>query len=70
MPVGALFRYGEGWSLFGVENGIARLQHVEIDHFTSSEVEIRSGLEEAAEVIMHPSKDVSEWRHVQVASRL
>ena len=70
VPVSALFRHGETWSLFRVENGMARLRDVEIGYFTSSEAEVRSGLDEGAEVIMHPSKDISDGTRVEVASRL
>ena len=70
VPVSALFRRGEAWSLFRVENGMARLRNVEIGYFTSAEAEVRSGLEEGAEVIMHPSKDISDGTRVEVASRL
>lgn len=70
VPVSALFRRGETWSLFRVENGIARVRDVEIGYFTSSEAEVRSGLEEGVEVVMHPSKEISDGTRVEVASRL
>ena len=70
VPVSSLFRRGETWSLFRVENGVARLRDVEIGHFTSSEAEVRSGLEEGAVVITHPSKDISEGTRIEVASPL
>jgi HlyD family secretion protein len=70
VPVSALFRRGEVWSLFRVENGVARVRDVEIGHLTSSEAEVKSGLEEGAEVITHPSKDIGDGTVVEVASRL
>ena len=70
VPVSSLFRRGETWSLFRMENGVARLRDVEIGHFTSSEAEVRSGLEEGAVVITHPSKDISEGTRIEVASPL
>ena len=66
VPVSALFRRGEAWSLFRVENGVAQLQDVEIGHLTSSQAEVKSGLEEGAVVITHPSKDISEGTRVEV----
>ena len=68
VPVSALFRRGESWSLFRVENGVAQLQDVEIGYFTSSEAEVRSGLEEGAMVITHPSKDISNGTRVELAN--
>lgn len=66
VPVSALFRRGESWSLFHVENGIAEVNDVEIGHLTSSEAEITSGLEEGAEVITHPSKEISNGTRVRI----
>lgn len=68
VPVSALFRRGETWSLFRVENGVAQLQDVEIGHLTSSQAEVKSGLEEGAVVITHPSKDISNGTRVEPAS--
>jgi HlyD family secretion protein len=70
VPVSALFRRGETWSLFRVENGVAQLQDVEIGHLTSSQAEVKSGLEEGAVVITHPSKDISAGTRVEIASPL
>jgi HlyD family secretion protein len=70
VPVSALFRRGQTWSLFRVENGVARMQEVEIDHFTASEAEVKSGLTEGAEVITHPSKNIDDGTRVEVISRM
>ena len=69
VPVSALFRRGETWSLFRVENGVAWLQDVEIGHITSSQAEVKSGLGEGAEVIVHPAKSINDGTRVEVASR-
>lgn len=69
VPVSALFRRGETWSLFRVENGVARLRQIEIGHLTSSQAEIKNGLEEGAVVITHPSKDIDDGTRVEVANR-
>jgi HlyD family secretion protein len=65
VPVSALFRRGESWSLFQVENGTAEVKDVEIGHLTPSEAEVISGLEEGAEVITYPSKDLSNGTRVE-----
>ena len=67
VPVSALFRRGESWSLFRVENGVAQAREVEIGHLTSSDAEVISGLEEGAEVITHPPKDIENGTRVEVA---
>ena len=70
VPVSALFRRGDAWSVFRVENGVAQLQDVEIGHITSSHAEVRSGLGEGAAVITHPSKDITAGTRVEVAGLL
>jgi HlyD family secretion protein len=70
VPVSALFRRGEAWSLFRVENGVARVQDVEVGQVTSSQAEVKSGLTEGTEVITHPSEDIGDGTRVQVAGRI
>lgn len=69
VPVSALFRRGEGWSVFVVENGIADLRNVEVEHRTPFEAEIKSGLEEGVEVITHPPNQLSDGSRVEVTGR-
>ncbi|MEQ9812778.1 MAG: HlyD family efflux transporter periplasmic adaptor subunit [Azospirillaceae bacterium] len=58
VPLGALFREDERWSVFRVVDGAALLTPVEIGDMTSRMVEIRSGLEEGATVVLNPSDRV------------
>jgi HlyD family secretion protein len=67
VPVSSLFRRGEGWSLFVVENGEARLRDVEVGQRTSSEAEIKTGLAAGAEVIVHPSNQIADGTRVALA---
>lgn len=69
VPVSALFRYGENWSLFVVENGVARKHEVEVGQRTPFEAEIKSGIEEGAEVIVHPSNQIADGTRVAVQER-
>jgi HlyD family secretion protein len=64
VPVSSLFRRGESWSLFVIENNEARLRDVEIGQRTSSEAEIKTGLESGAEVIVHPSNQIQDGTRV------
>ena len=64
-PVSSLFRRGESWSLFVVENGQARLRDVEVGQRTSFEAEIKAGLEAGAEVIVHPSNQIADGTRVE-----
>ncbi len=60
VPLSALFREGEGWALFIVRNGRARLTPVEVGQFNPDAAEILGGLEEGAQVIMHPSDRIAD----------
>lgn len=64
VPVSALFLRGESWNLFVVENGEARLREVEVGQRTPFEAEIKSGLEEGVEVIVHPPNLISDGARV------
>lgn len=67
LPLGALFRDGDGWAVFAVEDGVARLRRVEPGHQSGLEVEIRSGLEPGDRVVLHPSDRVADG--VRVTAR-
>ena len=66
VPVSALFRRGENWSVFVVEGGRARWREVEIGHRGALDVEIAKGLNAGEQVIRHPSNDIDEGRRVRV----
>lgn len=65
VPTSALFRKGQGWGVFVIENSQARERQVEIGHRNSTAVEIRSGLTDGATVILHPTNELSEGVHVK-----
>lgn len=65
VPVSALFRRGESWSLFVVENGEARLRDVEVGQRTAFGAEIKSGLDEGATVIVHPANTITDGARVE-----
>lgn len=69
VPISSLFRRGEGWSLFVVENGEARLRDVEVAQRTPLEAEIKTGLDAGTEVIVHPSNQITDGTSVTVAKR-
>jgi HlyD family secretion protein len=55
IPASALFRRGSDWHVFLVEKGRARRRAVEVGHGSALEFEVKSGLDEGATVIIHPS---------------
>jgi HlyD family secretion protein len=68
VPVSALFRSGESWSLFVIENGVAHLREVQVGQRTPFQVEIKSGLEQGADVITHPSNQINDGTRVETSS--
>jgi HlyD family secretion protein len=60
VPVGALFRQGEDWAVFSVNDGRARVTLVKIGHRNNRTAEILSGLSEGDRVVLHPSDRIKE----------
>lgn len=60
VPLSALFRRGNDWALFAVENGVAKERKIEIGERNSSFAEVLSGLSEGERIILHPSDKVSD----------
>jgi HlyD family secretion protein len=64
VPSGSLFRRGDDWSVFTVENGRAQLRRVAVGRSNALETEITSGLEEGAVVILHPGDKIQPGSRV------
>ncbi|MDQ0466973.1 HlyD family secretion protein [Caulobacter ginsengisoli] len=67
VPLGALARAGEGWAVFRLEDGRARLVPVSVGAMTDAEAEIRSGLAAGDRVVVFPSDKVRDG--VRLAAR-
>jgi len=67
VPTSALFRRGDTWIVFVVEQGRARQRDVVVGHRTPLDVEITGGVREGDVVIRYPSDRVAEG--VRVDSR-
>jgi HlyD family secretion protein len=65
LPASALFRHGDGWAVFTVENGRARLREVKIGHRNASEAEILSGIDAGSPVVLHPTNEIREGIRVR-----
>lgn len=64
LPTSALFRHGDGWSVFVVEQGRARQRDVRVDHRSTFETEIVRGLSEGDVVIRNPSDRIADGLRV------
>ncbi len=60
VPAGALFRRGNDWMTFVVEHGKAKLTKVTIAHSNGVAAEVKEGLSEGQQVILHPPDGVSD----------
>jgi len=70
VPTGALFREGEKWAVYTVENGRAHRVLVELGHQTGQEAEVVSGVSEGVRVILHPGDTVKDGARVRERSSI
>src|SRR6266540_433964 len=68
VPVSALFRKGDDWAIFAVENGLARSTLVKIGHRNNRLAEVLSGVAPETQIILHPSDRISDG--VKIVSRV
>jgi HlyD family secretion protein len=66
VPTSGLFRRGDGFAVFVVENGRARLRAVETGHRNSLEAEVVNGLAQGEYVIAHPADTIVDGTRVTV----
>jgi HlyD family secretion protein len=64
-PTSALFRDGEKWAVYVMNDERARRTLVEIGHQTGQEAEVLSGLSEGARVILHPGDMLTDGARVK-----
>jgi HlyD family secretion protein len=65
VAAGSLFRHGEAWAVFVVNDGVARLRTVTIGQRNDIEAEITSGLEAGTAVIAYPSDRIEDGARVE-----
>lgn len=66
VPVGALFRRGEGWAAFVVEQETARLQAVDLGQRSDTTAQILKGLTPGQSVVLHPPDTLADGGRVRV----
>lgn len=70
VPTGALFRRGNEWMTFVDEGGKARLTEVEIGQTNGIFAEIKTGLVEGQQVILHPPDVVADEASIAPRKKL
>jgi HlyD family secretion protein len=64
VPVSALFRKGDDWAVFVIQNGRAQTAIVKIGHRNNRIAEVIAGLSAGTQVVVHPSDRISESTRV------
>ena len=65
LPTSALFRHGDGWAVFVMEGGRARMTPVETGQRAGLATEVLSGLGAGARVVSHPDDTLSDGARVK-----
>ncbi|MDE2344247.1 MAG: efflux RND transporter periplasmic adaptor subunit [Betaproteobacteria bacterium] len=66
VPSTCLFRNGDGWAVYVVENGRVRLRQVTVGLRSARDAEILSGLTAGSRVVRHPSNRLSDGVRVRL----
>lgn len=65
VPVSALYRCGESWCVFVVEDGQAQPREINIDHRSTMAAVVTEGLRDGEQVVLHPSEEFEPGRQVK-----
>ncbi|HUE88820.1 MAG TPA: efflux RND transporter periplasmic adaptor subunit [Vicinamibacterales bacterium] len=66
VSAGSLFRQDEGWAVFAVEGGVARLRPVQLGRRNQSVGQILGGLSAGETVVLHPPDTLTDGTRVTV----
>lgn len=69
VPTSALFRDGEQWAVYVVDEGRARRRVIELGQQTGREAEALAGLAEGARVVIHPGDAIRDGARVKESAR-
>jgi HlyD family secretion protein len=64
VPISALFRKGDEWAVFAVENGRTQTTMLKIGHRNNRVAEVLAGLSSGGEVVLHPSDRIGDGTRV------
>ena len=66
VPVGALFRDGDGWAVFIVDGGRARKRLVQVEGRNAVEARVAGGLAPGEQVVVYPSDSIRDGARLDV----
>jgi HlyD family secretion protein len=64
--VGSLFRRGEEWAVFAIDNGRARLQPVKVGQRNDREGQVLEGLSEGQLIALHPPDTLQDGARIKL----
>lgn len=64
VPTSALFRVGDDWAVYAMEDGRARRTVVQLGQRNAEEAEVTGGLAEGATVVIHPSDTLTDGARI------
>lgn len=64
VPQSALFRDGDRWAVFAVEQGVARLRHVAVGQHNDTDVQVVSGLTPGEHIVLHPNDRIVDGTRI------
>jgi HlyD family secretion protein len=65
-PTGSLFRRGEEWAAFVVDDGRARLTPVQLEQRNDRDAQVVKGLSEGQTVVLHPPDTLTDGARVRI----
>ncbi len=65
VPGSSLFREGDNWATFVIEEGVAKKRTVKVGHRNAFDVEIVEGLSKGDRIILHPSNQIQDGTTVE-----
>ena len=65
VPVGAVFRDGEGWAVFAVEDGRAAKRPIRISRRNALEAMVDEGVKEGETVVVYPSDALADGARIE-----
>jgi HlyD family secretion protein len=65
VPVSALFRTGDSWAVFVVEDGTARRREIAVGERGGFHAEVRASLTEGETVVLHPGDRLTDGARVR-----
>ncbi|MBT9315919.1 efflux RND transporter periplasmic adaptor subunit [Leptothoe spongobia] len=65
VPVSALYRCGESWCVFVVDDDRVQPREIAIDHRSTMAAEVTDGLQSEERVVLHPSEQLQAGRQVK-----